>query len=157
MRVKFDSSAMGQATWHQYGARFLFGGCITAVAGLIATRYGPEIGGLLLAFPAIFPAAATLIEKHEKEKKEKEGLHGTVRARQAASIDAAGAAIGSIGLIVFAFLAWQLLPKLRAPAAIAAATAAWLAASVVLWEARKNCHKRNRITLKTRAGNGDRP
>jgi hypothetical protein len=37
--------------------------------------------GLLLAFPAIFPAGATLIEKDEKEKKEKKGLHGTVRGK----------------------------------------------------------------------------
>ena len=34
-----------------------------------AKRYGPGVAGLFLAFPAIFPAGATLIEKHEKEKK----------------------------------------------------------------------------------------
>jgi hypothetical protein len=143
MRVRFDSSALRQAKWHQYAVRFFFGGCITAIAGLVSRRYGPEIGGLLLAFPAIFPAGATLIEKHEKERKEKKGLHGAVRGRQAASIDAAGAAIGSVGLIVFAILVWQLLPRISAPAAIAAASAAWLAVSVLLWQARKNHHGRN--------------
>jgi hypothetical protein len=30
---------------------------------------GPRVGGLFLAFPAIFPASATLVEKHEKQKK----------------------------------------------------------------------------------------
>jgi hypothetical protein len=43
-----------------------------------------------LAFPSIFPASATLIEKHEKEKKEKKGLQETQRGRKAVSIDAAG-------------------------------------------------------------------
>jgi Protein of unknown function (DUF3147) len=144
MRVKFDCSALGETKWHQYAVRFFFGGCITAIAGLVSSRYGPQVGGLLLAFPAIFPAGATLIEKHEKEKKEKKWLNGSVRGRQAASIDAAGAAIGSIGLLVFAVLVWRLLPTLSAWMAIATATAAWLAVSVLLWEARKNYRKRNK-------------
>lgn len=144
MRVKFDSSALGQTKWHQYAVRFFFGACITTLAGLVARRYGPEIGGLLLAFPAIFPAGAMLIEKHEKEKKKREGLHGAARGRQAASIDAAGAAIGSIGLIIFAILLWQLLPRLSAPIVIGAATAAWLGVSLLLWELRKNYHRKKR-------------
>ena len=50
--------------------KVLYWGLITAVAGIIAKQFGPGIGGLFLAFPAIFPASATLIEKHEKQKKE---------------------------------------------------------------------------------------
>src|SRR5712671_5535227 len=73
------------------------------LAGIIANKFGPSIGGLFLAFPAIFPASATLIEKYEKQKKEKEGLRGTQRGRQAASVDAAGAAMGSIGLSVLPY------------------------------------------------------
>ena len=42
---------------------------------------------LFLAFPAIFPASATLIEKHEKEKKEREGYAELgVEERQLASM-----------------------------------------------------------------------
>ena len=37
-------------------------------------RWGPGIGGLFLAFPAIFPASATLVEKHEKQKKNRAGI-----------------------------------------------------------------------------------
>ena len=48
----------------------VLGGVMTVVAGLIAARFGPVIGGLFLAFPAIFPATATLIEKHVLERKE---------------------------------------------------------------------------------------
>lgn len=138
MRVKIDKSVLGQTKWHQYAVRFVFGGCITAIAGIVATKFGPAVGGVLLAFPAILPAGATLIEKHEQEKKQQKGLHGTLRGRQAASIDAAGAAIGSIGLIVFALVVWRLLPQHAPWLAITDATASWLVLSVLLWLARKN-------------------
>src|SRR5260370_1358226 len=83
-----------------------FGGLATAIAGVIAKEYGPSIGGLFLAFPAIFPASATLIEQHEKRKKQCTGGHGTLRGRSAAALDAAGASIGAFGLLTFACLAW---------------------------------------------------
>jgi hypothetical protein len=88
MRIQVDLSTLGQTKWQDYAVRFLFGGLITALAGIIAKKFGPGIGGLFLAFPAIFPASATLIEKHEKEKKESLGLKGEARGRSAASIDA---------------------------------------------------------------------
>jgi hypothetical protein len=109
---------------------------ITAAAGLVAKQYGPVIGGLLLAFPAIFPASATLIEKHEREKKEKNGMSGTLRGRQAASVDAAGSAMGSVGLLVFAVVMWQFASGHRAWAVLLGATAAWLVVSVFLWQIR---------------------
>jgi hypothetical protein len=49
---------------------------MTAVAGVIAKYYGPVIGGLFLSCPAIFPASATLIEKHAQQKKACVGLKG---------------------------------------------------------------------------------
>jgi hypothetical protein len=67
MQIKVYPSALGQTKWYEYAIRFLFGGMITAVAGMIAKQFGPGIGGLFLAFPAIFPASATLIEKHETQ------------------------------------------------------------------------------------------
>ena len=76
MQIKVDFSVLGQTKWHEYAVRFLFGGLITAVAGIIAEKCGPGIGGLFLAFPAIFPASATLIEKHEKQKKEQRRTTG---------------------------------------------------------------------------------
>ena len=62
MRIQVDLSTLGQTKWHDYAVRFLFGGLITALAGIIAKKFGPGIGGLFLAFPAIFPASATLID-----------------------------------------------------------------------------------------------
>lgn len=137
MRIQIDPSAIRQTRWYQYAARFLFGGLITAVAGLIAKNYGPGIGGLFLAFPAIFPASATLIEKHERQKKEKLGLHGTERARKAASVDAAGAAIGSIGLLTFAWSVSRLLPNNAPWPVLLTASLAWLVVSLGAWQIRK--------------------
>ncbi len=50
MRVKIDVSALRQIRWHDYAVRFIFGGLITAVAGIIAKKFGPGVGGLFLAF-----------------------------------------------------------------------------------------------------------
>ncbi len=137
MQIKVDPSVIGQTRWYEYAVRLLFGGLITAAAGIIAKKFGPGIGGLFLAFPAIFPASATLIEKHEKEKKEQEGLEGTQRGREAASVDAAGSAMGSIGLLIFALLVWQFAPRYSTWAVLSGATAAWLAVSVMIWHIRK--------------------
>ncbi len=51
--------------------RFLFGGIVTAIAGLVAQHYGPVIAGILLAFPAIFPASATLLKSTKSSRKKK--------------------------------------------------------------------------------------
>ena len=137
MQIKVDPSVIGQTEWHEYAVRFLFGGLITAVAGIIAKRFGAGIGGLFLAFPAIFPASATLIEKHEKQKKEAEGLQGTQRGRKAASVDAAGAAMGSVGLLAFALFVWQFLSRHSTWMVLTGATVVWLVVSVLIWHVRK--------------------
>ena len=88
--------------------RFALGGLATVVAGLVADSWGPAAGGLFLAFPAIFCASATLIEKHERERKEKKGLQGKERGKDAAALDAAGAGLGSVALAVFGAVMWFL-------------------------------------------------
>ena len=137
MRIQTDLSVLGRTRWYEYAVRFLFGGLITAGAGIVAREFGATIGGLFLAFPAIFPASATLIEKHEKQKKASHGLEGTESGRRAASIDAAGSSIGSIGLFVFALLVWQFIPRASAWAVLAGSTLAWLTVSVLVWQLRK--------------------
>ncbi len=135
--VTVNPSALAETKWYQYTVRFFFGGLITALAGLIAKQYGPAIGGLFLAFPAIFPASATLIEKHEREHKAQAGLHGERRARKAVAADAAGAAMASIALVVFALVVWQALPVLPSPAVVLLATVAWALVSGLIWIAWK--------------------
>lgn len=154
MPVSFNTSALKQTRWYQYAVRFLLGGLITAIAGLIAKRYGPSFGGLFLAFPAILPASATLIEKHEKQRKEKKGLHGMVTAKKAVSADAAGASMGGVALIAFAWFVWKILPQLPLWQTLLAATAIWLATSVLLWFLRKRHFLRR--SLRTVSGTNGR-
>lgn len=137
MRIGFDMSSLRLNRWSDYGVRFLFGGLVTALTGVLAHRYGPGVAGLFLAFPAIFPAGATLIEKHEKQKKRQAGLDGTLRGRAAAGVDASGAAMGAVGLIAFAIVVWRFLPYHSGPVILAVAGVAWLATSIVVWWIRK--------------------
>ena len=116
--------------------RFVLGGLATVVAGVVADIWGPAAGGLFLAFPAIFCASATLIEKHERERKEKKGLKGEERGKNAAALDAAGAGLGvsdwpflgrSCGASLKRVLSYLwLFPR-----------SLWLAVAVVLWRARR--------------------
>ncbi len=137
MRIKVDPSSLKQTRWYEFTVRFLFGGLITAATGMIAKKFGAGVGGLFLAFPAILPASATLIEKHEKQKKERAGLHGSVRGRKAAGIDAAGAAIGTLGLLAFALLVRRFLVSHSSWLVLTGATGIWLAVSLLLWWIRK--------------------
>ncbi len=133
MHVRIDLSTLRQTQWYEYAARFLFGGLITAVAGIIAKHFGPAVGGLFLAFPAVFPASATLIEKHERQRAQREGKAANEIARKAVAVDAEGSALGSIGLLAFAIVVWQLLPDHSAGLVLSAATVAWMGVALVLW------------------------
>jgi hypothetical protein len=144
MRIDVDLAALGRTKWHEYAIRFVFGGSVTALAGIIAAKYGPALGGLFLACPAIFPASATLIDKHERQRKEKLGLNGTNRGRQAASADAAGSAIGSVGLFIFALVTWKLLPQHNVWMVLTLSTFFWLLTSASLWHLRKRDQKISR-------------
>jgi len=62
MKVSANFSALKKTKWYEYAVRFLLGGSVTVIAGLLAKYYGPVFGGLFLAFPAIFPASATLVD-----------------------------------------------------------------------------------------------
>jgi Protein of unknown function (DUF3147) len=133
MRIKFEFSALRRTRWYEYALRFFFGGTVTVAAGLIAKRYGPVFGGLFLAFPAIFPASATLVQKHETEKKRNAGIIDSDRGRKAAALDARGAALGSAALACFAAAAWQLLPARSAATSLAVALTIWLAIALFGW------------------------
>jgi hypothetical protein len=137
MRITVDTQTLRETKPHELIVRFMVGGMITAFTGVIAKKFGPAVGGLFLAFPAILPASVTLINKHERERKERAGLHGTKRGREAASADAAGAAIGSIALFVFAILVWQLLPRFRPWLVLTGITVLWFLIACMAWRIRK--------------------
>lgn len=137
MIIKTDASALSQTTWHEYLLRFVAGGLITVVAGLVAGRWGPAIGGLFLAFPAIFPASATLIEKHQRKQKQIKGLHGVKRGMDVAAVDAMGASMGSLGLVAFAGVCWWGLPHYTPAVVLPLATLVWVIVSLSTWAIRK--------------------
>ena len=149
MIIHLHTDSARQTTWIEYLERFVFGGAMTVVAWLIAKKYGPAIGGLFLAFPAIFPASVTLVEKHERQRKAAAGLRGIERGTDAAAADAAGATIGAIGLLAFALLNMVLFGRWPAIAVLLTSAVVWFllaTASWLLWKWRR------RFSLKRLSG-----
>jgi hypothetical protein len=136
MIVRAKLSALKESKWYEYRVRFALGGLATVVTGIIADTFGPTVGGLFLAFPAIFCASATLIEKHERQRKQEKGLKGDLRGKSAAALDAAGAGWGSIGLATFALAIWW-LAEWSAAGSLLFASMAWLAVGMMLWRLRR--------------------
>jgi hypothetical protein len=129
--------------------RFFFGGAVCVAAGLIAEAYGPAVGGLFLAFPAIFPAGASLVEAHEKMHKARIGRDGTRRGRIIAGIDALGAALGCTGLVGFALVFWLWTPHAKTTVVFVLATLVWFTLAIGAWLLRKRRirHRRLRRSL----------
>jgi uncharacterized membrane protein (GlpM family) len=119
VHVEAHPSKIRETKWHEYALRFVFGGVITAVVGIIGKAFGPAVAGLFLAFPAILPASLTLVARHEGER--------------AAALDALGAALGSIGLVAFGGMIWLLASQSAGWLAILVASVAWLVVSIALW------------------------
>jgi hypothetical protein len=132
-RIEVNWSSLKETKPHEYVVRFVFGGLTTVLAGLIAKRFGPGIGGLFLAFPAIFPASASLIESHEIKRKAKVGSDGRNRGRLAASLDSQGASLGCIGLMGFAFVVWKWINGHNTFLIISVAAMIWLVIAYSLW------------------------
>jgi hypothetical protein len=134
MKIRVDTDGLQDTKWYEYALRFFFGGVMTVAAGIVAKQFGPTAGGLFLAFPAIFPAGATLIDKHEKEKKVRAGFQPGYRGKYAVALEAAGATMGAVGLMIFALLAFKLLSgDLPAAVALLSSALVWFIASMAIW------------------------
>jgi hypothetical protein len=142
MKITVSLASLAETKPHEYLLRFVLGGLITAVVGLVTTALGPVIGGLFLAFPSIFPATVTLVERHEARKKEEHGVAGLQRARCAAAADAVGAAIGSFGLSLFGLIVWLYVNDQNAWLVLGGATAAWFLFATTLWFVHKRFRPR---------------
>ena len=136
MMIRIKPSALKQTKPRDYLVRFALGGFATLGAGLIADRFGPATGGLFLAFPAIFCASSTLIEKHERERKTKKGLNGSERGRGAAALDAAGAGWGSLALVTFAATVYLAADR-GALLSLTLASLNWLVLATAFWFVRR--------------------
>ncbi len=137
MKILINLAALRQVKWYEHCTRFLLGGLISVVAGLLAKVFGPTVGGLFLAFPAIFPASATLLDKHEREKKQRAGIMMTIRGSLAVGLDARGAAMGSIALAAFALVIWKMLPRASSPTVLGAGFLIWIVLATAIWRFRK--------------------
>jgi hypothetical protein len=122
MRPRLDRQGMKKARPWEYALRFLFGGVITVAAGLVAHAWGPIVGGLFLAFPAILPASLTLVGRHD--------------GRNQAVEDARGGRLGSIGLAAFAAVVWATATRWPPVLVLVAATLVWMIVDVALWALR---------------------
>ncbi|MHC1950029.1 DUF3147 family protein [Bradyrhizobium sp. UFLA06-06] len=130
--VRVSLSPLRESRWTEYLIRFVLGGGVTVLTGLISSTCGAYVGGAFLALPAIFCASATLIEKHEIRRKRNAGFDGTWRGQQAAALDAVGAALGAVGMLAFAIV-FSLTVDRSVAAAFIAASLAWLISSVAAW------------------------
>lgn len=145
MLPRLSFSSLKESRWYEYLTRFVLGGAATVCAGAISSAFGASIGGIFLAMPAIFCASATLIERHEIRRKRKAGLSGIRRGQQAAALEAAGAALGSMGMLAFALLFWWTVED-SALLAFLGAAAAWTAVSIAAWWIYKRSPWRRRFS-----------
>jgi hypothetical protein len=116
---KFNPDELGAHRLRDYVIRFSFGAGITLVAGLIGMKFGPKLGGVFLAFPAILPASLTLIEQKE--------------GRERAAIDSIGAVLGAIAMIAFAVVVSLSVVRLGPVVALGIALVLWLMVAVALY------------------------
>jgi hypothetical protein len=118
-RIRFDRDALRSVQPRDLAVRFAFGFGVSVAAGIVTLAFGSRTGGLFLAFPAILPASLTLIEKKE--------------GRRPAEGNAGGAIIGAVALVAFALTAWALFTHIPGAAVEAAALAAWLIVSILMY------------------------
>lgn len=130
-RIRFDS--LRETRPQEYVRRFAFGGAVTVTATLIAQHWGPVVGGMFLAFPGIFPPSISLVERHKIEREREQGKQGTRSARGEASVEAAGASAGALGLAAFAVVLWAGLPAHGLALLLPVGVAAWLITSLLMW------------------------
>jgi len=115
---RFDSKSFRKTKASEYATRFLFGGAIGSVAFYAGHRFGPHVGGVLLAFPALLPASLTLAKEHE--------------ARDSAIVQARAAALGALSLIAFAMTARAIGPR-QIGLGLPLALLIWFGCSYSLW------------------------
>jgi uncharacterized membrane protein (GlpM family) len=99
--------------------RFAAGALTSIVAGGATLAFGPRIGGILLAFPAILAASLTLIEEQEDSAEARE--------------DSRGAIVGGCALGAFALAGWLAFGHLAGSVALLLATAAWVLCALVIY------------------------
>ena len=148
MVVKLKFSALRQDYWYDYAIRLVLGGLATVLAGLVADAYGPAIGGLMLGFPAIFCASATL-DLTQRTKEEREERPYRRRARQASGrARRRRRRLGQLCDAVFCRMC--LAPRKSRPVdKPRTASTVWIAAAAALWCLRRKARSQSLDKHKT--------
>ena len=117
--VGINPRAVRRPEWPQLTVRFAFGAAIAIAAGLLGMRFGARVGGVFLAFPAILPAALTLLERTE-------GVTET-------GVDAVGASLGAAAMLVFSLTILWLGRRVPPAAAVVIAAGVWMIVAAALF------------------------
>lgn len=118
-RPSFDARKAGGARPRDLLIRFAAGGITSIVSGALTIAFGPRVGGIFLAFPAILGASLTLIEEQE----------GSVDARE----DSRGSILGACAMALFAIAATLALGHIGGAIALLIASAIWVVAALSLY------------------------
>ena len=78
-----------------------------------------------------------MIDQHAKEQQQRAGLEGHTRGRKTAALDMFGTVWGSVGLLAFGLVIWQMGPSHSAGLVLLVATAAWFVGALSTWELRR--------------------
>jgi hypothetical protein len=135
VRIRLDPGPLKESHLSGHAIRFAVGGAVTVATGLVARAFGPVVGGLFLALPAILPAGIALLVRLQN-RNAGPGARGD-RARRAVVIQTTGAAAGALGLVAFALVGWLRFVHWPAWLTLMAATAAWCAVAALAWIIRK--------------------
>ena len=101
----------------ELGYRFVAGAVTSIAAGAATLAFGPRVGGIMLAFPAILAASLTLIAEQEDSAEARE--------------DARGALIGGVALGLFAVVAALTLVRFSNAIALLLAAFTWFAGALI--------------------------
>ncbi len=77
-RPKIDSGKIAQTRPRELLYRFAAGALTSVISGAATLAFGPRVGGILLAFPAILAASLTLIEEQEDSLDAREDARGAI-------------------------------------------------------------------------------
>ena len=116
---KLDLSLLRGIRLRDYAIRFAFGGSISVLAALIAQWTTGRFGGIFTAFPAILLASLTLIN-------EEDGKRATI-------LDAQGAVLGAVALVLASFVLSVTLGIWAGVWALVLGLAVWLVCSIGLY------------------------
>jgi hypothetical protein len=116
---KFKLSQLRGIRLRDYVIRFLFGGTISVIAALIGQWTTGRIGGIFTAFPAILLASLTLINRED--------------GKQASAMDAQGAVLGAVALVLASILLSVTLGTMAGAWSLLLGLGAWLVCSVGLY------------------------